>query len=314
MSRLERLLELLLRLRALQRFTVQELADDFGVSRRTMLRDLQALSAMGVPLEATPGPGGGYVLILQQRSLPLFLTNDEALGVVLAYESLLTYAAAPFTLQSSAAVTKLRSQLPSEVRQQLDEIRPYLAILHAQCHYTAPFLADLLQASKDQAHLLIRYDSRSQVAERLIYPFGVYAYNGLWYCACFDYKRQQHVSLRADRVIALQRAEGHQRPEQVSLREWLAKGEKNTSQALLLKAHLTPKGVSTVDWADFGGHITVDEQGSGTIEMPMGAHDLTYYAHTFLMLGTDARVESPSELIAQIRMDAQTILKHYGDV
>jgi predicted DNA-binding transcriptional regulator YafY len=61
-SRTERLLELITQVRVKGRFTVQEMADEFGVSRRTMLRDLHALSAMGVPLAAVPGPGGGYTL------------------------------------------------------------------------------------------------------------------------------------------------------------------------------------------------------------------------------------------------------------
>jgi predicted DNA-binding transcriptional regulator YafY len=59
MSRTERLLESITRVRARGRFTVQAMADEFGVSRRTMLRDLHALSAMGVPLASIPGPGGG---------------------------------------------------------------------------------------------------------------------------------------------------------------------------------------------------------------------------------------------------------------
>ena len=58
MSRTARLLELLIRVQTKARFTAAELAEEFGVSRRTMLRDLGALSGMGVPLRSTSGPGG----------------------------------------------------------------------------------------------------------------------------------------------------------------------------------------------------------------------------------------------------------------
>jgi predicted DNA-binding transcriptional regulator YafY len=47
-SRTARLLELLVKVQTKPRFTAQELAEEFGVSRRTMLRDLHALSGMGV--------------------------------------------------------------------------------------------------------------------------------------------------------------------------------------------------------------------------------------------------------------------------
>jgi predicted DNA-binding transcriptional regulator YafY len=54
-----RLLELLIRVQSRPRFTAQELAGVVGVSKRTMLRDLGALTEMGVPLRSTPGPGAG---------------------------------------------------------------------------------------------------------------------------------------------------------------------------------------------------------------------------------------------------------------
>jgi predicted DNA-binding transcriptional regulator YafY len=58
-SRTARILELMIRVQARPRFTAAELAGEFGVSWRTILRDLGALRDMDVPLLSTPGPGGG---------------------------------------------------------------------------------------------------------------------------------------------------------------------------------------------------------------------------------------------------------------
>jgi predicted DNA-binding transcriptional regulator YafY len=99
-SKSERLLELIVAFRAQGRFTAQELADRHGVSRRTMLRDLQSLSLLGVPLVSTPGHGGGYTLAYPQRAISLQLTADEAIGLVLSYEAFLAYTQSPFSSQS----------------------------------------------------------------------------------------------------------------------------------------------------------------------------------------------------------------------
>src|SRR6476469_9593243 len=123
MARTARLLELLIALQRKQRFTVQEMADAFGVSRRTMLRDLHDLSAMGVPLAATPGPGGGYTLIRSQRQLPLALTVNEAISIIVSYEAFLRYAASPVAPESLSVVTKLRAALPPDSVQEIDRIR-----------------------------------------------------------------------------------------------------------------------------------------------------------------------------------------------
>ena len=80
---------MLIRVQTKPHFTAAELAEEFGVSRRTMLRDLGALSAMGVPLRSTPGPGGGYSLPRGGRKLSPSLTVDEALALIASYEALL---------------------------------------------------------------------------------------------------------------------------------------------------------------------------------------------------------------------------------
>ena len=152
MSRTARLLELLIKVQAKPRFTVGEIAEEFGVSRRTMLRDLQALSAMGVPLTATPGPGGGYMLIQRRRLLPLALTLEEALGIVLSYESFLHYLQTPFASQSLPATTKLRSALPPDVVRELDRLKRHVAVIERQQPYEAPLLGELLRAALDEAH------------------------------------------------------------------------------------------------------------------------------------------------------------------
>jgi predicted DNA-binding transcriptional regulator YafY len=111
-SRSARLLELLIRVQTKPRFTAAELAEKLGVSRRTKLRGLAALSRMGVPLRSTPGPGGGYSLPLGGRRLAPSLTVDEALTLIASYEALLMYPVHPFSTEGLSAVTKLRPPCP----------------------------------------------------------------------------------------------------------------------------------------------------------------------------------------------------------
>ena len=174
MSRTVRLLELLVRLQTLRQFTVQALADEFGVSRRTMLRDLQSLSELGVPLAATSGPHGGYRLIREQQLPPLMLTADEAIALVVSYESLQQYADSPFDFDKSAAMAKIQGALPMKVLQRLGAVRAHLAMPESRKSYQAPYLRELLDAAIAKIHLRIRYDSRSGLSERIIFPYGLF--------------------------------------------------------------------------------------------------------------------------------------------
>src|SRR3712207_7922568 len=79
-----------------------------------MLRDLSALSGMGVPLRSTPGPGGGYSLPRGGRRLSPSLSVDEARALIAFYETLLRYPGHPFSTKSLSAVAKIRAALPQD--------------------------------------------------------------------------------------------------------------------------------------------------------------------------------------------------------
>lgn len=74
MTKTQRFVELMIRVYEKKRFTVEELAIEFNVSYRTMLRYLQELSGMGVPLYSEVGKNGGYS-ILDSKSRPTLVRN-----------------------------------------------------------------------------------------------------------------------------------------------------------------------------------------------------------------------------------------------
>lgn len=311
MSKAERLLELFVRVQNTPRFTVPEMAAEFGVSRRTMLRDLQALSAMGVPLAASPGPHGGYQLITRGRRLPLSLTVDEALGMILSYEALLQYTVSPFAAQNLSAITKLRAALPPELVKELDRLQRHVVIVQPAPSYRAALLGEVLEAALDGVHLNIVYDSRSGVSSRRIYPYGLFAEHGFWYCVCHDDQRQIVLTLRVDRILSLSRVAGLDPPSGISLRDWLQHRECDSSQTLPFQARVTRQGAMSFELATMFGEIPLGQSGAGIIAASLPVSELDFYAGRFLALGTDIVVASPPELIAVMRRKARDVAALY---
>ena len=75
MPKTERLIELMMTIHTKRKFTAGELAVEFGVSYRTVLRDLDELSALGVPIYSETGANGGYYLLNEPVLPPLFSHN-----------------------------------------------------------------------------------------------------------------------------------------------------------------------------------------------------------------------------------------------
>lgn len=127
MSRTERLLRLINRIHEVRSFTAQSMAAEFNVSYRTILRDLQELSALGVPLYSEPGRGGGYRL-LKKASSPSETRLPELFRIVACPELLLAgpECQAPFTAvrMTQTVLPRLWQSLESDLVQWNDAFPP----------------------------------------------------------------------------------------------------------------------------------------------------------------------------------------------
>ncbi|QYR20211.1 YafY family transcriptional regulator [Paenibacillus sp. sptzw28] len=313
MSKSKRLLELMMTVNRKRKFTVKELALEFGVSTRTMLRDLQELSELGVPLYSEVGPHGGYQVLRERILPPIAFSEEEAVAMFFAVYALRHYSSLPFESESASALDKFYLHMSGDVRDRIDQMKNRVDFVTPTRQQESPFLSILLEAAIHQKVLLIEHESRGDTAGRKIQPIGIYANNGLWFCPAYCFLRKDFRVFRCDRIHS---AEYDADTEPIDLRH-VHLGNKESvfqkeKESVQLYVELSRSGVQMYEavlW--LSSHLHIREDGTGWLEGPIPQSDLAFYARFFIGLGNEATVKHPPELVGYMKRLFAEIMSKY---
>lgn len=200
MNRLERLYAVAeeLRRRAPAPVSAQTLAERFGVTRRTMERDLAALRDAGVPLYAESGRSGGYSVLGDGRAVfTLSSTEVTALLIAVAFAG-----TAPYGNDARAASQRLLDALPDPTRVSVDQLVGRIRAGDAG-RPSAPtrILSSIEEAVRQQRVVNIGYvDGDGDRTDRAVEAVGFYTGGDGWYLIGWCRLRQDGRIFRIDRI------------------------------------------------------------------------------------------------------------------
>jgi predicted DNA-binding transcriptional regulator YafY len=305
MNRIERLTAILLFLQD-QPHTAQEIADHFEVSRRTILRDVQALSEMGVPVIAREGSGGGYALPEDYTLAPLALSAREGFLLLLALNSINQPGHMLFHHARASLMTKLRALLPRGDLASLDQMLAKINIEVAGHGKPAPLLDDLADAVEKRRWLKVIYQSAGETNTRHLLPVQVLLKNGFWYCEAFTLEKEEYRTYRVDRIQSIQSAP----PEVQALTapDPVPYEHKDHPEIRVL---LTARGAARLESdLHFGPRVQgLADGGEVSFRCPPG--ELDWYAGFFTGLGEDVTVLAPELLRQKMQRLGRQLVNRY---
>jgi predicted DNA-binding transcriptional regulator YafY len=204
-----RLLRLLSLLQQRADWSGPELAERLGVTTRTVRRDVDRLRALGYPVDAAPGPAGGYRLGTGAALPPLLLDDDEATAIAIALGVSAAGAVQGIEEPALAALAKLDRLLPPRLRNRVEAVRTATVPLGGAEPVDAGLLVTLARAAAEQERLVVRYvDREGRETERRVDPYRLVSTGRRWYLAALDVGRDGWRTLRVDRIAGVDRT-GH---------------------------------------------------------------------------------------------------------
>ncbi len=319
--RASRLLSILLTLQAKGAATAPALAAQCEVSLRTIYRDIDALSALGIPIYSERGCDGGYRLLDGYRTHLTGLSPEEAEALFLTG---LPGAAHDLGLgpAMAAAELKLLAALPADLRLEASRARGrfhldvagwFASMEHPQA------LPQVSRAIRERRVMRMRYRSWKSEGERHVEPLGLVLKGGAWYLVA---RRDGDIrTYRVARILEPSLLDDHfEAPERFDLachwRESTGRleAELHADQATI---RLSPAGLGLIDQIAnpyMRAHLviepTADTDGWYRARLPIGSPQGACLE--LLRLGADVEVLAPAPLRAQMTLIAAAIARVYG--
>ena len=181
--RADRLIAILMHLQAHGRTSGRELAESLEVSERTIHRDMEALSAAGVPVYAERGSGGGWVLSEGYRTNLTGMKQQEALSLLLSHSGFIARELGREE-DFDSAILKLLASMPAAVQNQIRSANSKIHIDPAGWGDVAPrpdALDPIQEALLTEKKLSFTYDAKDKPGKRTVMPLGLVLKGKTWY-------------------------------------------------------------------------------------------------------------------------------------
>nr|WP_254007658.1 YafY family protein [Rhizobium sp. L1K21] len=298
-----------------------DLAEENGVSLRTIYRDIDELAAAGIPVYSERGPEGGYRLLEGYRVRLNGLSPEEAEALFLSGLS------GPATILGlgsimTAAQKKLSVALPEKLRESAERMRARFH-LDTSAWFDQPeepaFIQDISSAVWNDRLVKMRYRSWQAEKERTTAPLSLVLKNGAWYL--IGLTDGQNRTYRVSRIQALDVTnETFQRPKGFDVETyWRESAQRLEAE---MHPHIAKVRVSNLGYRILTGispafararmEVSEPDEADGwrTVKLPAGStHESV---STFLRLGAEIEVLEPPEFRQAMREASVKIHAFYN--
>ena len=320
--RASRLLTIMMILQTRGRTSAEALAEELEVSVRTIYRDIDQLSASGVPVYAETGRNGGFALLDGWRTRLTGLTAPEAQALFL---SGLPGPASELGLgdEVAQAELKLLAALPADWQAEATRMSSRFHLDPQgwfQPGHKPEFLKRVADAVWSEKRIEIRYESWTSTVDRVIEPLGLVLKGGIWYVVA-----QREAKLRTYRLSAILSlsvsADGFTRPRDFDLPAYWAQSTQQFAKDIYIgvaRVRVSEVGLrrlknisETVKRAVEASVVSPGADGWADLEIPI--EELVWATREIIRIGAEIEVLSPPELRDRVAFEVRKMAGFYAE-
>lgn len=315
MNKTERQLAITLELQRSKTLRAEDLASQFETSVRTIYRDIQALSEVGVPILGSPGRG--YSLMEGYFLPPVSFTAEEAVSLIMGADFIEQRLDTDYGIYAKSAKRKIEATLSESVRDESTLVRETMRLLHVGEPSTEERVKTYLYQVRDailkECKISFMYIKKRPGTDgkrknrRVVSPYGLTLVHGNWVLTARCDMRQDIRHFRLSRMTELSVLEDRfLLPNDFDLSSY--RPPDNRDENILIRANpeIVDKIIEAVNF-----YIESIEEGKEDVIFQFRVRYPEELLHHLLGWGGDIEVMEPESLRIKVRDVAKNILEHY---
>lgn len=203
MNRIDRLFGILVLLQSKKHVTADHIADRFGISVRTVYRDIRALAEQGVPLSFEVSKG--YFIVQGYFLPPVSFNTDEASALLMMERFIEGFADKSIQQHYHTALDKVKNVLKSNQKDTLEKLNENIRLqLPKRLQSDVEYLSLLQNAIAEKVIISIKYKNyKEEISERKLEPIGLIFYAFSWHLIGYCHLRGAYRDFKVNNILQL---------------------------------------------------------------------------------------------------------------
>lgn len=316
MNRIDRLTAMIIYLEGHQWVTVEEMAERYHISERTVYRDLRALQEAGVPIGSEPNKG--YFIVKGYHLPPVMFDKDEAAALLAGERLMQKWSNTKLGESYLSALDKIRAVLHSKEKEYLDTLDRHIRafpypdeIADTTDHQIFVFLQDAI-FKREVISMEYYSPYKDQFTQRDVEPLGLLLRGSQWYLAGWCRMRTDYRMFRVDRIEQY-RGTGNRLPEspEHTLKEFYDRSLREEEDLYEVIVKFDQQIIRYMgDQKYYRGWVS-EEKVEGGVEMTFLTSSLEYFARWLLVWGAGVKVKEPVGLKNRLRELSEELYRHH---